>query len=80
VYSICKYTYIEIIFILVHTVLQLKLFSTPTVVYGLNLPEAYQGNLPSKAATAVYGGFHRLAWAMAVSWVVFACCRGYGGT
>ena len=33
----------------------------------------------SLAANAVYGGFHRFAWAVAIGWVVFACCRGYGG-
>jgi len=49
------------------------------VVYGLNLPDYFAGNLPSKAVNAVYGGFHRLAWGMALSWVIFACCRGYGG-
>ena len=31
------------------------------------------------AASAVYGGFHRFAWSVAIGWVVFACCRGYGG-
>ena len=33
----------------------------------------------SLAANAVYGGFHRFAWSLAIGWVVFACCRGYGG-
>lgn len=49
------------------------------VIYGLNLPEVFVGNSPPKAALDIYGGFHRLAWGMAVSWVIFACCRGYGG-
>ena len=65
------------------------------VVYGLNIPirqpgDAHVATLDeifsdseteklSLAATAVYGGFHRFAWAVAIGWVVFACCRGYGG-
>ena len=64
------------------------------VVYGLNIPSLTVGDSsgvtvddfmtpPEKelslAAHAVYGGFHRFAWAVAIGWVVFACCRGYGG-
>jgi hypothetical protein len=65
------------------------------VVYGLNIPahEPADSNVVtiddiindpkgkdlSLAASAVYGGFHRFAWAVAIGWVVFACCRGYGG-
>ena len=33
----------------------------------------------SLAAIAIYGGFHRFAWSVAIGWVAFACCRGYGG-
>ena len=33
----------------------------------------------SLAENAIYGGFHRFAWSVAIGWVVFACCRGYGG-
>ena len=64
-----------------------------SVVYGLNLPIRMPGDSNvvtldqigdetkdlSLAASAVYGGFHRFAWAVAIGWVVFACCRGYGG-
>ena len=27
----------------------------------------------------LYGGFHRLAWALALSWVILACIKGAGG-
>ena len=33
----------------------------------------------SLAEHSVYGGFHRFAWSVAIGWVIFACCRGYGG-
>lgn len=29
--------------------------------------------------TLFYIGFHRIAWGLALSWVVFACVKGYGG-
>ena len=31
------------------------------------------------AVSVVFAGFHRFAWALSCAWVVFACCRGYGG-
>ena len=49
------------------------------VIYGL-VP--YQKDLQSDAPLAeraIYGGFHRLAWALAVSWVILACIKGAGG-
>ena len=33
----------------------------------------------SLAASAIYGGFYRVAWIVAIGWVEFACCRGYRG-
>ena len=55
------------------------------VVYGLNLPIRMPGDSNvvtldqigdetkdlGLAASAVYGGFHRFAWSVAVGWVVF---------
>ena len=63
------------------------------VVYGLNIPKHIYGNSDvvtldqinedyvelSLAEHSVYGGFHRFAWSVAIGWVIFACCRGYGG-
>ena len=55
------------------------------IVYGLNIPDhineetlQFDSGL-SMAENILYGGFHRLAWSIAVAWVIFTCCRGYGG-
>jgi len=34
---------------------------------------------PTVAESVIFGGFHRQAWVAACAWVIFACCRGYGG-
>ena len=34
---------------------------------------------PSVAARVAYNGFHRLVWAMSLSWMIFACVNGYAG-
>ncbi len=33
----------------------------------------------SAAANASYNAFHRLAWGVALAWLIFACHNGYGG-
>ena len=51
-----------------------------TIVYGLDLPKIFNGEKEmSMAENVLYGGFHRLCWSIAVAWVIFTCCRGYGG-
>lgn len=51
------------------------------VIYGLvpYLDETAVPEIPN-AVSLTYGALHRTAWALAVSWVIFACIRGYGGT
>ena len=50
------------------------------IVYGLDISGGdFFSKKLSMAENIIYGGFHRLAWAIAVSWVIFACSRGYGG-
>ena len=49
------------------------------VIYGL-VP--YQKDPTMEASTmtrALYGGLHRLVWALALSWVILACVKGVGG-
>ncbi|KAL3173156.1 hypothetical protein MRX96_012291 [Rhipicephalus microplus] len=38
-----------------------------------------QGNAPSDVVNALYGGCHRLLWALALAWPSFACATGRGG-
>jgi len=49
------------------------------VIYGL-VPYQKDNTLAaSLAERTLYGGFHRLAWALALSWVILACIKGAGG-
>ena len=38
-----------------------------------------RAELAPVAARAIYNGFHRLAWSLVLSWVIFACTKGLGG-
>lgn len=49
------------------------------VIYGLDVRLANVTKTYSAFENAFYGGFHRAAWALALSWLIFSCCRGYGG-
>jgi len=47
------------------------------VVYG---PYTEDGSYQmSEAESAFYNAAHRTGWAIALSWVIFACATGYGG-
>ncbi|KAK8776928.1 hypothetical protein V5799_029727 [Amblyomma americanum] len=38
-----------------------------------------RGNPPDDITTAVYAGFHRLAWSLGLVWPTYACATGRGG-
>ncbi|XP_077486468.1 nose resistant to fluoxetine protein 6-like [Amblyomma americanum] len=37
------------------------------------------GRFPADSVSALYGGFHRLVWALSLWWPFFACATGEGG-
>lgn len=39
----------------------------------------HHGRAPERLESAVYAGLHRLAWAVGVCWVMYACTTGRGG-
>ncbi|XP_046748815.1 uncharacterized protein LOC124412737 [Diprion similis] len=47
-------------------------------VYGAKDMTSFQHTY-NLLESALYGGLHRFAWAVAVAWVVYACHVGYGG-
>lgn len=50
------------------------------IIYGL-IPYLNEDEVPviSQFVRISYGSFHRLAWSVAVGWLIFACVHGYGG-
>ncbi|CAG0921073.1 unnamed protein product [Notodromas monacha] len=48
------------------------------VVYGLQAYEPYESDKPSHVENIFYSAFARMAWALAVAWLIFACHYGYG--
>jgi len=51
------------------------------VVYGRDEYEAkIDPESVSKLGNVFYGSLHKLAYSLALSWLVFACFHGYGGT
>ena len=49
------------------------------VIYGLVPYQLEMGAGSSTAERSFYNGFHRLAWALCLSWVILACVKGAGG-
>ncbi|KAG0719426.1 O-acyltransferase like protein [Chionoecetes opilio] len=50
------------------------------VVFGVTDYNTFSGiHEYNPAISILYGGLHRLAWGVAVAWLVFACHMGYGG-
>lgn len=50
----------------------------PTVLYGIQDWFDPKAEIPKFAGLA-YAGLSRVAWGVAVAWVMFACIKGYGG-
>lgn len=49
-------------------------------IYGLDsFHIAWTQVEPLAFNTAMYGVFQRLGWGVSLSWLIFACTKGYGG-
>lgn len=49
------------------------------VLYGI-IPFLDIPPTRTQAENAAYMALHRLGWAIGLSWVIFACVSGYGGS
>lgn len=66
----------------VHLMLQTFLWSLSLLLVCLVmfLPMPWNvGELPDDVTNAIYGGFHRLVWALGLCWPSYACATGRGG-
>ena len=51
-----------------------------SIAYGLTpYLDEETGPEMNDFARVFFGSFSRLAWSVAVGWVIFACVKGYGG-
>jgi len=49
-----------------------------SIIFGVFPYYNPKTKIPTVAAS-IYAGTHRFAWGVAISWIIFACSRGYGG-
>ena len=53
-----------------------------TCIYGIanySIADSFAGKFPELYQQALYIGFNRLAWSLAISWVIIACIKKKGG-
>ncbi|XP_064456999.1 nose resistant to fluoxetine protein 6-like [Ornithodoros turicata] len=66
----------------IHPLVQSFLWLTALTLSGLSLFPTMRwglGDVPSPEVTVAFAAIHRVAWALGLSWYVFACATGRGG-
>jgi len=58
---------------------QAAFLSAFAVVYGTDSERGDDVTRLSRTENMFYNGFHRIAWTVSLSWVIFSCSKGYGG-
>jgi hypothetical protein len=56
----------------------LNTFLCLTVIYTILIPYSDTYDYDDLEA-AFFAAFHRVAWAVGMGWIIFACVNGYGG-